>query len=396
LRVEARHTTRENLLPRVWHILERIGDEEDRAALEQFFNLAALTIEELGLLDVDRLAYLLSSSGTYHQAYAIVDALLGRVQSIVVYIEAAFPSEHDEKEINFDFELTDNLRHDLGEVKTIQNTALSENLNSLAWSVGRGLIQIKSVLESAVQSGDMTHFLLQLDDFRGRTKAGIGEMFYSAVLAHAVARRPDVVPFYQEDVDAGLALRREITVFRSRLGIKQRQLHLDCQNRDAYAALDGLRNLVAELDGFIQSPHFASLHAPDRGISHHLRRQLGELMQMRPLEPGSIVSSVEGLVKFVESLNLVNQRDLLLSHDRESIVSTRQYLELAEGSLARNDLSKAQKSLVRAVEAVSTLFGRDPTFDGLLKLLQHVNVGVLGVDDILALTGLIRCHAVME
>ena len=50
------------------------------------------------------------------------------------------------------------------------------------------------------------------------------------------------------------------------------------------------------------------------------------------------------------------------------------------------------EALRRAVSTAQPLFGREPTFDGLLKLMKHVDVSDLGLDDTLALAGLMSQH----
>ena len=389
-------TRRETLLPRVLHLLGRIHDEDERDQLEQFFHQAALTIEELGLLDIDAMAARMALPEQQSFVLGTIRSLLDRIESLVFFVKAVFPVDEPNDDIDIQFALDDTDEYLSKEPEGTAERGINQSLNAFAWSIGNEVRTLGQNLPSSVQPAMVVPFMTRVDQFRGRVRSGLGEMFFAAVQAHAVVRREDVVPFYKEDLEISLALRRAITLFRTRLGVKKKQLFERMARGDQVGLRHSINGLIQLLLAFMETEEFRNLQGLDRNSCWSIRGKLEALLSAPHLPQRLVETNVDGLSKFVDSLNLVNQRELLVAHDRETIRSTYRQLDLIEEAVGNDDLARAQQCLKGAVGSVSTLFGRDPSFDGLLKLLHHVQVGALGIDDILALTGLIRCHATME
>src|SRR5690606_20028705 len=143
------------------------------------------------------------------------------------------------------------------------------------------------------------------------------------------------------------------------------------------AALHGV------FDAFMQTDPYASLRVVDRRSCSELREALADLMGKAKPPRRQVENAVEGLAKFLDSLTLVNQRELLIVHDRDAVADTEAQLDAVEAAVVEDRVDLAREALGRAVRTAEPLFGREPTFDGLLKLLRHVDPEQLDLDDTL-------------
>jgi hypothetical protein len=125
---------------------------------------------------------------------------------------------------------------------------------------------------------------------------------------------------------------------------------------------------------FVGSVVCRAMRAADRWQMVEFERDISG----QPLKVARLTS--EGLVKYVESLSSVNQREVLLLHDQRTIQEMRDALASARQLV---DLSPkaARDEMERAYQAAQRLRGRHPATDALIIQLERYSASATGTQD---------------
>src|SRR5205814_2280125 len=102
------------------------------------------------------------------------------------------------------------------------------------------------------------------------------------------------------------------------------------------------------------------------------QRRLGKLAQQL----------VEGFAKFLDSMAVINRREILINHDREAFAECGTLLEQAASYLDKREYGRASSRMSQALAVAARLFGRDRTLDDYLVLrlrwpLENLTEGAL-------------------
>jgi hypothetical protein len=195
-----------------------------------------------------------------------------------------------------------------------------------------------------------------------------------------------VVPAYKTTLRRALMVRRGIAGLFAELA----PINDVLQGADRKRHAEALVELSDKLHNFVVSDLCRAMRAADRW----------ELTQFdQRLESEDLVEAkltAEGLVKYLESLGVVNQREVLVEHDRRIVVEIREALTVGR-ELAELSARTAHEIIVKACEQAQALLGRAAALDGLLKRLKAAaqaskptqNTQLLEwLDEVLAASGL--------
>jgi hypothetical protein len=389
------------ILPRVEQLISRIGRAEEQDRYQRFFRAASVAIERLGELDVsgsDTEDPDASGGLAFWEALApAVTNTLKRVAGFLELVRTEFPITEAEQDVALDAAFDDAFAFDAPAPKqseaarprdSLQDAA--KTLHSFCSNLTRDLHALEDALKTPTLMTDRWNLLERLGEFRGRARAAIGEMVFVAARLFAVVRKEDVVPFYREDVNSSLALRRSMAAMRRRTDVQRARLERLNVERDDRAARECLREFVSEFDGFTTTDVYRSLRAADRRTFLQVRRDLKKLSQHERLEKLELANMVEGVSRFLDSLSLMNQRELLVIHDRETIGEIERHLGATVDAIVATAIGDARAALKRALSACEKLAGREPTFDVLLALFAHAELDRYESADILAMAQLLR------
>src|SRR5439155_3399800 len=125
--------------------------------------------------------------------------------------------------------------------------------------------------------------------------------------------KKDVVPYYADEVKAALAVRGTSGDLIRVLGARMEKIR-DAEPEDVQW---NAQQLEKELDIFGKTPAYRALRAQDKRQVIEFRSALGELAQKHSLPKKALIEQVEPFTAFVQGLQSVNKRDLLVEHDRE-------------------------------------------------------------------------------
>jgi hypothetical protein len=118
------------------------------------------------------------------------------------------------------------------------------------------------------------------------------------------------------------------------------------------------------VEKFMFGPGFAWMRAGDKRTFIKQHRALGELMELwSPLRATPAKRAVQNLARYLEALEVINQRECLVQHDRDGLK-----IVVARMSLAANTEGPPRReAIAAALAALAEVQGRDRTLDALLE-----------------------------
>ncbi len=236
-----------------------------------------------------------------------------------------------------------------------------EKVSSIEYGLRTQSTEAGERREVALAAGEMNQVLGLLDD----TTSAASEGVHALVAAVYEAFLPDVnptsvVPGYLTTLGRALLVRRGLADLSIKLGAHNDTLqgpHTD----EHQHALTAVRNVMRQ---FVGSVVCRAMRAADRWQMVEFERDLSG----QPLSVARLTT--EGLVKYIESLSSINQREVLVLHDQRTIQEMRDALASARQLV---DLSPktAREEMERAYQATLRLRGRHPVTDTLIIQLER-------------------------
>jgi hypothetical protein len=122
-----------------------------------------------------------------------------------------------------------------------------------------------------------------------------------------------------------------------------------------------LASLLRLLDALVFSPAFAWMRAGDKRSFLVQRRALGELLVLwSPLRATPALRVVQGLARYLEALEVINQRECLVEHDRAALGRVVESLDSAPAG------AEGRAAIGRALGSLAEVQWRDRRLDDLL------------------------------
>jgi len=212
---------------------------------------------------------------------------------------------------------------------------------------------------------DAWMLISDLLEFRGRVRAGLGELIYQVCSFVAEVDRQDVVPGYLADLESGIIVRQATQNLAFLFRGHTKRIGTANDDRIIAALLDALKDLHA----YSRTRALPALRTSDKRIFLETRATLYRLVKTVPPRSREIKNAAENLARFLESMSVVSRRENLRLHDRAQLASAGRHLESAQFKLSRPDVARGE--LVEAVRAASALYGRDVQLDAYLRAQRH-------------------------
>ena len=234
------------------------------------------------------------------------------------------------------------------------------SVGSIEYGLRSQYSDAKTRFDAALASGDTNAALGLLDD----AQSGTSEGAHALVAAVYVSFVPEVdtatvVPGYLTSLGRALLVRRGIAELTATLGASNVVL----QSSDAGGYPMALGLVRASLRAFIAGPVGKAMRPADRWQMVEFDRALATPVMTVARQ------TTEGLVKYLESLGSINQREVLQVHDRRALDDMREALSSARQLM---DLSpRTSKDLVsQALDTASRLRGRAPATDEQIAVIE--------------------------
>jgi hypothetical protein len=235
-----------------------------------------------------------------------------------------------------------------------------ERVTSIEYGLTSQQNEAMERLKVALSTGEIGHALGVLDD----TQSSASEGVHALVTAVYDAFVPDVnpttvVPGYLTALGRALLVRRGV----AELGTSLAPFNDQLQAGDPATHEAALSAVRATLHAYVGSVVCRAMRPADRWQMVEFEREL----QTEPVAVARMTS--EGLVKYLDSLGSINQREVLVMHDRRTIETMRDAVSNARQLM---DLSPraAVEMMDRAYQAAQRLKGRSPITDKLVGELE--------------------------
>lgn len=254
-------------------------------------------------------------------------------------IEAAFESIASEQEVSAQKKLEE-MRKEV----MVLGAALREQLESN-----------EKLIDEAYATGKYDVVLREIDMGRDSLTEGLFAIVSTIFdIFIGGCDRAELLPGYTDALQKSLIIRRGLadltaTIHRANNDVQDEDLPAD-------ARLDAIVEIREALIRFTQGVSFRVMRWLDRLELQDILRQVTQQAF------SDVVIACEGLTRYLESLSVVNQREVLLQHDQGIIDGIHQSLD-AVRSLAEVSMSAARPMALEAVENAKLLYGRNPILD---------------------------------
>jgi len=240
-------------------------------------------------------------------------------------------------------------------------TKLIERVGSIEYGLTSQQNEAMERLKVALSTGEIGHALGVLDDSQSSASEGVHALVTAVYETFVPDINPTtVVPGYLTALGRALLVRRGVAELASNLGPYNERL----QASDASAYESALAAVRATVHSYVGSVVCRAMRPADRWQMVEFERQLAD-------EPTSAARmTTEGLVKYLDSLGSINQREVLVMHDRRTLETMRDAVSNARQLV---DLSPraAIEMMDRAYQAAQRLKGRSPVTDQLVVGLER-------------------------
>jgi hypothetical protein len=236
-----------------------------------------------------------------------------------------------------------------------------DKVSSIEYGLRSQYTEASERREVALASGEMNQVLGLLDDTTSAASEGVAAIVAAVYEAFLPDVNPtSVVPGYLTSLGRALLVRRGLAELSVKLGPYNDTLQSD-RTEEHQQALTAVRTTMRQ---FVSSVVCRAMRAADRWQMVEFERELAE----QKLSVARLTS--EGLVKYIESLSSINQREVLVVHDQRTIQEMRDALAAARQLV---DLSPrtAREEMERAYQAAQRLRGRHPALDTLIIQLER-------------------------
>ena len=330
---------------------------------------AILNLPELDLVRYQGTEESAHSLAVWEELAPVMGETVSSVNAMLATAQEAFPSREEQDPLdNLDDALGPDDGKQEGAAAGLPETAEDE-IASLVAAVSSGLRRDVSRLGERLRNptvvADPWNLVSDLLEFRGRLRAGIGELIFQIASAVTEADRPAVVPGYAAELEASLLLREASTNLSFLFRGHAKRIAAASDERTAPALADALKDLLS----FARTRALAAFRTADKRIFLETRAQLIALSKAAPPLPREIKLAVENLARFLDSLSVISRRESLRLHDRAELAAAGRNLEQAQASPA--DPPRARVHLAAAVRSAGKLYGRDAMLDAFLRGQRH-------------------------
>jgi hypothetical protein len=232
----------------------------------------------------------------------------------------------------------------------------------------RDVARLGERLRNPTVMGDAWMLIQDLLEFRGRVRAALGELIYQVCSFVAEVDREGVIPGYLADLEASLTVRQATANLAFLFRGHARRVGSAEGDRIGAALQDALK----DLHSFSRTRALVQMRTSDKRIFLETRAALHRLLKQSPPPALEIRQAVENLARFLDSMSVVSRRENLRLHDRAQLARAGRHVEAAQLEVEAPE--RAREELVLAVDAASTLYGRDAQLDAYLRAQRHFPV----------------------
>jgi uncharacterized DUF497 family protein len=243
--------------------------------------------------------------------------------------------------------------------------------------IAQQITELGETMRSPQVVSDRWNLLAEIQRFRTLFRKKLAALVYDSASAFEDVSRRDAIPGYAEDLSTAVAVRSMVADLLRVASARAGQV-AEAEPEDVQWHA---QQLEKELDAFGRTAGYRGLRAQDKRRYLEARSRLGKLAAQPSPPKADLEALVREAIELVRSFHVVNQRDILVAHDREVLASSGVRLEQAEGLLKQGPSAAAQ-ALAEAALTAQALYGRDPALDVFLRSARKVPLSKLAGADL--------------
>ncbi|QAT84466.1 hypothetical protein EJ065_2896 [Corallococcus coralloides] len=352
-----------SLTPRLEQILQSLPDRAFSARLRAVYLAAAQAISRLSDLDLVKYETPVVDASPdlslWEEMAPVIRDTVMDVNALLNVIREQFPGTPAAS------------REGPGDVPAM----LQEGMARLAQSI----TQLGEAMRNPSVVSDRWQLLAEIQRFRSDYREQMSQLVFESASTFGEVSRAQVVPGYEAEVKAAVTV-RAITSDLSRIVTARLNKVRDAKPEEV---LWNAQQLQTELDAFGRTAAYRNLRAQDKRHIVEARAEIGALALESAPEQGRLLAVTGGLEELVRSLSAVNQRQLLILHDREVWAACGVRLERALMQSKKDPVASA-KALAEAAASAQSLYGRDPTLDAFLRKARKLKLATLTGPELLS------------
>ncbi|MFP2911021.1 hypothetical protein ACLESD_39495 [Pyxidicoccus sp. 3LFB2] len=373
---EAAETPPASLSPRLEEILKSVPDRAFAGRLRKVYAAAAQAIARLS--DMDLVKYetpVVDSSpdlSLWEEMAPVIRDTVMDVNALLNVIREQFPVQPLGG-------IADTLSRAANEAGPARGGAPDpvSLLQEAMQQIAQGVTQLGEAMRNPSVVSDRWTLLSEIQRFRARFREQMSNLVFESVSSLGEVTRAQVVPGYEAEVKAAVTV-RAITSDLARIITARLKKVRDAEPEDVQW---NAQQAQTELDAFGRTAAYRNLRAQDKRHIVEMRAEVGRLAILPNPSRPELVAVVEQLEEFVRGLSAVNQRQVLIIHDREVWASCGVRLERAL-SLVGSDPAGAARALAEAAGSAQSLYGRDSELDAFLRKARKLQIGQLSPADL--------------
>jgi hypothetical protein len=316
---------------------------------------------------------------------------ISAMNRLLEHLATAFPAPADAMEqeqsaddFDLEFDLVDGPTGEgarlAGKPAAPTSKSKRDQVNETAYALGGMLrsrvLSVVPRLRYALSQNDPWALLAELDHYQhALSKSAQGLLFGFLAIFNDAVRREEILPEYRSAVREAVDLRAAIT---------ELAYHMSrCNAAIASAAGPQLVPLVVavadRLGRFAARPEYRTLRAEDKREVIDFRHSLYEMRHNKNGVPvARLRQGVEGFSKFLDAMQAINHREVLIVHDRQRLTEGLEKLNESV-NLAMFDAPTAHGRLGGIVRHLVSVLGRHPDLDEALRRFDPTAIAVESV-----------------
>jgi hypothetical protein len=343
------------LAPRLEQLLQSLPDLAFSGRLRKVYTAAAQAISRLSDMDLVKYETDSTESGAdlslWEEMAPVIRDTVMDVNVLLNVIREQFPAQQQ------------------GEEKAQEASAV---LQEAMAQMAQQITQLGEAMRNPSVVSDRWMLLAEVQRFRSTFREHIGNLVYASISVFAGVSRKEVVPGYEAEVKAAMTVRAIVADLGRIIAARLAKVR-DAGPGDIPAHAQQAQN---ELDAFGRTAAYRGLRAQDKRRIIELRGRVGPLAAMEAPPKEELLTAVEELEALVRSLSAVNQRQVLITNDREVWAACGVRLERAM-SMEDADPATAARLLAEAAAIGQSLYGREANMDAFLRKARKAQLGTL-------------------
>ncbi len=371
-----------SLPPRLEQLLGQLADRALSGRLKRVYLAAAHAIDRLG--DLDLLKYETASLegspdlSLWEEMAPVIRDTVMDVNALLTVIREHFPVNTPgglAETLSRAIEEAGPLPPGSRELRRVQEAEAA--MHSGSTQLAQEITHLGERMRSPQVVSDRWNLLADIQTFRARFRDLMADLVFASASAFAELNRKDVVPGYEQEVKLAVVVRATVAdltrVMKNRVD-KIREAEAEDIQWHA-------QQFEKELDVFGKTQAYRALRAQDKRQVIEFRHELGK-MAVRPNLPKRELEEIgEPFFQFISSLSRVNNRDLLVNHDREVWAACGVRLEQAQ-NMVDADPAGAGRLLNECAVLANQLYGREAGLDVFLRKSKKTPLSSLPLESL--------------